>query len=33
MARVDESGYTYDMRSYLGKDSCYATDSMQLLGI
>jgi len=33
MAPVDESGYTYDMRSYWGKDSCFAIDSMQLLDI
>jgi len=24
----DESGYTYDMKVYLGKDSCSATDDM-----
>jgi hypothetical protein len=33
MARLDESGYTYDMRSYCAKDSCFATDSIQLLDI
>ena len=24
----DESGYTYDMKVYLGRDSCSATDDM-----
>lgn len=33
MACVEESGYTYDMRLYWGKDSCFATDTMQLLDI